>query len=419
MEPRSIPAFYCCYLLRSTKNPTALPYIGSTPNPRRRLAQHNGRYKGGAVRTSHKDLRPWEMTVIVTGFPSRISALQFEWAWQNAHITTKVTNDQRITSLVKKENKNRKRNQKPRFSLIKRLKNLHLLLQVPSFLKWPLHLRFFCEYVYEKWLFWSERVNTSVGHHRKVVLDFKQPTKEDDRGKSATDPQEETQQKIEKLGNDEIDVGYSKPKSHLEKSILMLAEDSLIDCGVCRQGMGLAKRVALVCPNDACRSAFHMGCLASSFLQDSIEENSVVPVSGICPGCQAEVQWIDVLKEMSLRVRGDREVKQIMRKPRKHRAPADRMLTKSVSEVSTSDVENDVVDDAADDSEPLIGEVDDTLSDNWCYQEDDDDVMSVASVASECSNKVENPSPGMSTSKAPLLKAVVEDSKWDEVELLD
>ena len=77
MDVKPIPALYVCYLLRSTRKEVL--YIGSTPNPQRRLAQHNaGIAKGGAVRTSHESLHPWEVTCIVTGFPSNVAALQFE-----------------------------------------------------------------------------------------------------------------------------------------------------------------------------------------------------------------------------------------------------------------------------------------------------------------------------------------------------
>jgi structure-specific endonuclease subunit SLX1 len=74
---RPIPALYAVYVLRSTKRHASI-YIGSTPHPPRRLNQHNGIARGGAVRTAKDTLRPWEVIILITGFPSSIAALKFE-----------------------------------------------------------------------------------------------------------------------------------------------------------------------------------------------------------------------------------------------------------------------------------------------------------------------------------------------------
>ena len=71
---------YCCYLIRSRASPRST-YIGFTTNPVKRLRQHNGEITAGARRTHAR--RPWDMVAVVIGFPSHVSALQFEWAWQH------------------------------------------------------------------------------------------------------------------------------------------------------------------------------------------------------------------------------------------------------------------------------------------------------------------------------------------------
>jgi Predicted endonuclease containing a URI domain len=84
IQCKPIPALYTVYILRSTVRHASL-YIGSTPNPPRRLSQHNGLVRGGAAKTSRYNLRPWEMIGLVSGFPSAIAALKFEYVHSPTH----------------------------------------------------------------------------------------------------------------------------------------------------------------------------------------------------------------------------------------------------------------------------------------------------------------------------------------------
>lgn len=54
-------------------------YAGVSPDPVRRLRQHNGEIKGGAKYTTGKGFG-WEHICLVSGFKDKIQAMQFEWA---------------------------------------------------------------------------------------------------------------------------------------------------------------------------------------------------------------------------------------------------------------------------------------------------------------------------------------------------
>ena len=76
-----------CYLLQSVRNHRRT-YIGFTMDPRRRLRQHNGEIKGGARKTDR--WKPWNMVLCVWGFPGKVLALQFEYAWQHPSLSRHV-----------------------------------------------------------------------------------------------------------------------------------------------------------------------------------------------------------------------------------------------------------------------------------------------------------------------------------------
>ncbi|TPX63374.1 hypothetical protein SpCBS45565_g06660 [Spizellomyces sp. 'palustris'] len=125
------PTFYGCYLLSSLKvGCTNHAYVGSTPDPVRRLRQHNGEIKGGAKKTEKK--RPWDMVVVVYGFPNKYAALQFEWAWQKPHLS------RHFTAAYPGAYKGTRKE----MMLPIKLRVLSDMLHLEQWSRWPLHIHF-------------------------------------------------------------------------------------------------------------------------------------------------------------------------------------------------------------------------------------------------------------------------------------
>lgn len=59
-------------------------YVGVSPDPIRRLRQHNGEISGGAKYTTSKG-PGWRHMCLVRGFKDKIQAMQFEWAVKHVH----------------------------------------------------------------------------------------------------------------------------------------------------------------------------------------------------------------------------------------------------------------------------------------------------------------------------------------------
>ena len=81
-------------------------YAGVSPDPKRRLRQHNGEIKGGAKYTTSKG-PGWKHYCIVSGFKDKIQAMQFEWAVKHVPPRTAGGITNRIKKLYTVLNKNK------------------------------------------------------------------------------------------------------------------------------------------------------------------------------------------------------------------------------------------------------------------------------------------------------------------------
>lgn len=211
-------------------------YIGYTVDPRRRIKQHNaGKDHGGAWKTSKRG--PWNMVLIIHGFPNSTSALRFEWAWQHPQVS------RRLKHVAKK-----KSNQKVfDYCLLvaSEMLNVGPWRRLPLTVRW-LDYDFFQEY--------SSRISPPM--HMPICC-----------GKVAS-------QKIKKV-----------------KDVLRLLDESSVICSICKSF--LEDQDSVRCIKPTCSLTAHLICLAELFCKDTM----ILPVEGTCPSCNTDVLWGDLIRK--------------------------------------------------------------------------------------------------------------------------
>ncbi|KAJ9207316.1 hypothetical protein DTO164E3_590 [Paecilomyces variotii] len=392
---KPIPAFYCCYLLRSTVNRGKL-YIGSTPNPRRRLAQHNGITNGGAKRTAN--LRPWEMVMIVEGFMSRTGALQFEWSWQHTvkcrHVNRgerNATHQSRGRIDPKSKVKTSQGEPKTRASLASHLGDLHVLLRSTYFRNWPLKVRFFSKDVYRVWQGWSDRVDGLIPDNVEIIS-----------------PQDGGSIRNAAA----VDSSYNSMRSYLEKARTVLDDSQNIHCGVCKELLQVKDQMIVVCPAPSCRSTSHLLCLSNRFLQESGEPDQMVPLEGTCVACEETVQWPMLMKELTLRSRGESDHKPHREQTGRPAKKGNARTGRNEQRLSQPPVDDQMNSNGGEYGESVYGEYDqddEPLHDSWV------DVFDVDESDLETNSQLENQSKAAQT----RVEIVIQDSDCDEPEIID
>ncbi|XP_037974657.2 structure-specific endonuclease subunit SLX1 homolog [Plutella xylostella] len=238
-QPEIIEDFYGVYLLYCI-NPKfkGRTYIGYTRDPNRRIKQHNrGTWAGGAYRTSNKG--PWKMVMIVHGFPNNISALRFEWAWQNP------------TTTIRLQHLNLKRIPRKETEFKFKLRVLTEMLRVGPWCRLPLTIR------------WLEK-------------DFFEEFEPERRP-----PKHMT------ICNGPVKSRNLKKQSEEQFSIQ-------IECFICSQYI-TELNTKITCLNPDCELVCHITCLAELFLTPG----EYVPIEGQCPFCDVKLKWGDLIRKMN------------------------------------------------------------------------------------------------------------------------
>ncbi|KAL3095163.1 hypothetical protein niasHT_025456 [Heterodera trifolii] len=220
-------------------------YIGFTVDPNRRIRQHNaGRQAGGAKKTDNRG--PWDMVCIVHGFPNAISALRFEWAWQNPK------RSRRLKRFVDTELAKQRR-ESP-FAYTYRIA-CRMLNTVP----------------------WCEMALT----FRWLIKEYELPFP----------PESPLPAHMFCVYGRVQKTNVTVPNDLREYTMMR-------DCHQCRQQIGEISQL-LRCPaTEICGAHFHVRCLAEHCLQtEGLLELRLVPIRGMCPKCSVDFLWGDLVRD--------------------------------------------------------------------------------------------------------------------------
>ncbi|KAI9721656.1 MAG: Slx4p interacting protein [Chrysothrix sp. TS-e1954] len=260
------------------------------------------------------------MALLVTGFPSHIAALQFEFAWQNIHKTRHVPRDetkdgeeeeaeaQPSNFFNYKTGSPWKRPGKPlnrAVSLEKNLLSLHVLLRVKSFDRLPLELRFYSEDAMRLWNKMLAKASSPIRASIKTLACAAATTEQMPPGESTS--------------IDALDVSYAPSKPLLKKSNKLVAHSAHMKCKVCKSEVS-DEDLLVVCPADNCSTVTHTTCLCQHSLQSEGAAQAAIPIQGICPSCQRHFPWMEVMRDLSLRIRGSAKAAALLQEKRRRSA---------------------------------------------------------------------------------------------------
>ncbi|ODV60467.1 endonuclease ASCRUDRAFT_70970 [Ascoidea rubescens DSM 1968] len=298
-----MPDFYCCYVLRSEVSLKKF-YIGSTPNPDRRVRQHNGELQqGGAFRT--KQNRPWKMVILVYGFPSRISALKFEHSLQHPFQTRHISKEFKFHQSKQEYDKSRSIG-----NINQILINIKSLLISKFFKKFTLKFQIFDNEIFQL-INDNTRLIKMNPNYKKKTIDISRENQD-----SLIEIFENSEFAIK---NDHTDIKeFYQMEKNISVELLKICQLKLalvdgnddgnncgneqdirkINCLICSKEVETNYlkenfKLFFLCYNRDCSFTCHLRCLALQLLKKDTNRPlmAVVPTMRNCPTCGEELQW--------------------------------------------------------------------------------------------------------------------------------
>ncbi|CAO3578954.1 unnamed protein product [Absidia cylindrospora] len=226
-----------------------------------------------------------EMILFVYGFPTKQSALQFEWAWQHP-LRFRVTKRQHIH--ITSESTLGMRAPAQANLYLSKLRALYDILCTKPFCEWPLKIRFMDPAHQALFLAEGPSPLSYINLPTQLIISHGSPL-------------------------DILPVLKPQKYLHRDDSAAKWLRDQppTLECFVCKSTIEKTEMDRYVCcPRNytkSCNMVSHLTCLATLFLANDTT-SSLIPIDHFCPACSEHLVWGDLIYDLRLRSIYDKKV---------------------------------------------------------------------------------------------------------------